>query len=155
MLSAVTIEGQKGQYKDHWLLDTGATTHMVCALESMTNPTLLNPVVPVTLGDNTVINATHRGTVHLKINNQGHERFITLHNSLYVPALNKNFINPNILVPYHSVQHSPEEHIVFNSSGEVIIHAVIRKDIGYVDAQVVKEEINSMSSGISIELLYR
>ena len=69
----------------HWILDTGATDHMVCSQN------LMSSSIPVTirhvhLPDHSLVHVTHIGTVHFSNN------FI-LHNVLCVPSFKLNLVS--------------------------------------------------------------
>jgi hypothetical protein len=79
-----------------WYLDSGATSHMTCHAEWLHNFQLGEPM-SITLGNNTIIHTTRRGTICGLITTNSQEQQLKLHDVLLIPSLTKNLVSPNHL----------------------------------------------------------
>ena len=77
----------------HWILDSGASSHMTCNKSWLTNFRDSLADEYVTLGDGRKINIQGSGDVSIKLSNDGVGCNIRLKNVLYVPQLATNLIS--------------------------------------------------------------
>ena len=71
---------------NEWLMDSGASSHMACELGLFENPNRLEEPIPIRLGNEAVLMATHSGKVRLTSK-------ITLKDVLYVEGLRENLLS--------------------------------------------------------------
>lgn len=87
MSTTTNVEGKKGQV---FLLDSGASDHIVCELDWLYNARKLT-TQRIVLGDGHRLGAIHRGDLRLKTrvayNDESYTRTLTLADVLFVPGL--------------------------------------------------------------------
>jgi len=84
-LFASTQTSRQRSYNE-WLMDSGASSHMTCRLDLIQNPRCLKEPIPIRLGNEAVLFATHFG--HVKLTSK-----IILKDVLYVEGLRENLLS--------------------------------------------------------------
>ena len=72
--------------KESWILDSGASAHMVCSFDQLIDPRPIERPTAVVLGDGRELAVTHRGDALVRPN-------VRLTNVLYVPGLQENLFS--------------------------------------------------------------
>ena len=70
-----------------WIIDSGATSHICSDRSLFVELKRLEQPVDVALGDGRVLQAKHRGSVHLRLKSGSLTRRCKLHNVLFIPQL--------------------------------------------------------------------
>ncbi|CAL1362956.1 unnamed protein product [Linum trigynum] len=99
-----------------WILDTGASDHIVCSLAYLVHPKPISNI-PITLPTGDQVHATHIGTVTCVAN-------LVLENVLFVPQFNFNLISVSKLTT------NPSLHLTFFSTVCLIQDLQLRRMIG-------------------------
>ena len=76
-----------------WIIDSGATQHMMFNGNSLMDYFEFKTPCPVNLSDNRVIFAYGRGTYHITSDLDGHTQSIVLYDVLYLPDLERNLLS--------------------------------------------------------------
>eukprot|EP00794_Sanderia_malayensis_P015002 gene15002-16551_t len=77
----------------NWIIDSGATQHMTCERDSLSDYVEFKRPSLVTLGDNSSISVYGKGTYRLVTDVEGDTQNIVLKNVLYLPDLEEQYYN--------------------------------------------------------------
>ena len=89
--------------KSEWIIDSGATQHMTFQRKNLEDYVEFKEPSVVNLGDNRSILASGKGTYRVKAVVDGKLQKIALHNVLYLPKLDKNFLSVCAMVKLGAV----------------------------------------------------
>jgi hypothetical protein len=107
-------------YAKYTLLDSGCSRHLTKDFDSLTNVVRLKTSIPILFGNNKTLNATHVGTMNIKIPTaNGAYHIMAAHNALYVPGITQNLLSINELTKDHGrvrAQYS----IIFDKKDQMI-----------------------------------
>lgn len=78
---------------DAWLIDSGATDHMINTMNNIQNYTQFDKPMPVRIGDARLLASYGKGTVSLEVTIDGKKRVLDLKDTLYVPDLKRKLIS--------------------------------------------------------------
>lgn len=81
-----------------WYIDSGASQHMSCSSDSMSDYCAFSIPQKIKLGDNRTLDAVGKGSIDLNINVEGCFKLCTLVDVLYVPELKKNLFSVRSIV---------------------------------------------------------
>ncbi|CAH9101387.1 unnamed protein product [Cuscuta europaea] len=116
----------------NWILDTGASDHMVYDASLYTTPTK-NIFINIQLPTGNFTSATKIGDIKLN-------SYLTLHNVLYVPNFSYNLMSISTLTSHDNIS------VSFTSKHAILQDRLTHKMIGYADLHKGLYNFNSASS---------
>ena len=92
-LVAQANERRISEEEKEWILDTGASHHMTHLIQSLYDVEKLDPPMKVFMANNTLIYATHKGTVRLLANDPSKYVTLTVEDVLYSPEFSTSLLS--------------------------------------------------------------
>lgn len=93
VVDAAFSTSTRGDEKNVWYIDSGATRHMTCNAEFLHEPKSVTPTIPVRLGDNHVVGGSVVGSVRMALSVEGKKIQSIFSDVLLVPELQKNLFS--------------------------------------------------------------
>lgn len=155
LVCQVNATGSGNSTPDQWLVDSGATRHVVNSTKWFTEYRSIHPK-PIQLADSGFSNAVGEGTVSLEVKHEGEWVSVTLTQVLHVPGLSSNFF---------SVKEASQKQlgVVFTADrsyitkgSETLLSGPLQEDLYLLEARpVAKASVSMVREKLSLKLWHK